>query len=63
MCEADALPLTPQQTAIVVTMAKSWQTKLALYKMLILPVFFYGAEIWVLANKVEQALDVVERKN
>lgn len=42
--------------------ATSRQTKLTLYKTLILPVLLYGSEAWVLAQADEAALGVFERK-
>ena len=42
--------------------AVSRQTKITLYKTLILPVLLYGSEAWVLAKADEAVLGVFERK-
>ena len=40
----------------------SRSTKIILYKTLIRPVVSYGAEVWTLTEKAEQAVLIFERK-
>ena len=43
-------------------MGASRATKIILYKALIRPVVSYGAEVWTLTKKEEQAVLIFERK-